>query len=60
MKSLRSDIALTSIASVAIISVLIMALSIRVYETLYQDFVAYQFDALAENMAVDLLKFYFD
>lgn len=55
MKSLRSDIALTSIASVAIISVLIMALSIRVYETLYQDFVAYQFDALAENMAVDLL-----
>jgi diguanylate cyclase (GGDEF)-like protein len=55
LKSLRSDIALTSIASVAIISVLIMALSIRVYETLYQDFVAYQFDALAENMAVDLL-----
>ncbi|MGK0501343.1 MAG: diguanylate cyclase (GGDEF)-like protein [Alteromonadaceae bacterium] len=55
MKSLRSDIALTSIASVAIISVLIMALSIRVYETLYQDFVAYQFDALAENMAMDLL-----
>jgi len=55
LKSLRSDIALTSIASVAIISILIMALSIRVYETLYQDFVAYQFDALAENMAVDLL-----
>jgi diguanylate cyclase (GGDEF)-like protein len=55
LKSLRSDIALTSIASVAIISVLIMALSIRVYETLYQDFVAYQFDALAENMAMDLL-----
>ncbi|MDO6567368.1 EAL domain-containing protein [Alteromonas sp. 1_MG-2023] len=55
MKSLRSDIALTTIASVAIISVLIMALSIRVYEELYQDFVAFEFDALAENMAVDLL-----
>ncbi|QPG07203.1 EAL domain-containing protein [Salinimonas marina] len=55
MKSLRSEISFHTIASIAIVSGLIIGLSIYVYEKLYIEFVATEVNATAENMAVDLL-----
>ena len=57
MKSLRSDISFNTLASISIVSVLIIGLSIYVYEKLYVEFVSEEVDAISANMAVDLIDF---
>ncbi len=55
MKSLRSEISFNTIASIAVVSALIIGFSIVVYEKLYVEFVSAEVDAIAENLSIDLL-----
>tara|TARA_Y100000296_G_scaffold42880_1_gene49319 strand:+ start:356 stop:2521 length:2166 start_codon:yes stop_codon:yes gene_type:complete len=57
LKSLRSEISFNTLASISIVSVLIIGLSIYVYEKLYIEFVSEEVDALGVNMAVDLIDY---
>ncbi len=57
MKSLRTEIAAITLISITVISALVMWVSIRVYEGLYEDFVSKELNALSENLANDLLPF---
>lgn len=57
LKSLRSEISFNTLASIAIVSALIIGLSIYVYEKLYIEFVSEEVDALSVNMAVDLIDY---
>lgn len=57
MKSLRFEISFTTITSIAVVSTLIISLSIYVYEKLYIEFIATEVEALAQNMAIDLLDY---
>jgi hypothetical protein len=55
LKSLRSEISFNTIASIAVVSALIIGFSIVVYEKLYVEFVSAEVDAIAENLSIDLL-----
>ena len=57
MKSLRSQISFNTVTSIAVISSLIIGLSIYVYEKLYVEFVSAEVNAIGENIAVDLIDF---
>lgn len=57
LKSLRSEISFNTLASISIVSALIIGLSIYVYEKLYIEFVSEEVDALGVNMAVDLIDY---
>ena len=57
MRSLRFEISFTTITSIAIVSTLIISLSIYVYEKLYIEFIATEVEAIAQNMAIDLLDY---
>ena len=57
MKSLRSEISFNTLASISIVSALIIGLSIYVYEKLYIEFVSEEVNALGVNMAVDLIDY---
>lgn len=57
MKSLRFEISFTTITSIAVVSTLIISLSIYVYEKLYIEFIATEVEAIAQNMAIDLLDY---
>ncbi|MBT3137186.1 EAL domain-containing protein [Alteromonas sp. ALT199] len=57
MKSLRSQISFNTLASIAVVSALIIGLSIYVYEKLYIEFVSEEVDAISVNMAVDLINY---
>ena len=57
MKSLRSQISFNTVTSIAIISALIITLSIYVYEKLYIEFVSTEVNAIGENISVDLIDY---
>lgn len=57
LKSLRSEISFNTLASVSIVSALIIGLSIYVYEKLYIEFVSEEVNAIGVNMAVDLIDY---
>ena len=57
MKSLRSEISFNTLASISVVSALIIGLSIYVYEKLYVEFVSAEVDAISVNMAVDLIDY---
>lgn len=57
MKSLRSQISFNTVTSIAIISALIITLSIYVYEKLYTEFVSTEVNAIGENISVDLIDY---
>ena len=52
LKSLRSQISFNTVTSIAIISALIITLSIYVYEKLYIEFVSTEVNAIGENISV--------
>jgi len=57
LKSLRSQISFNTVTSIAVISSLIIGLSIYVYEKLYVEFVSAEVNAIGENIAVDLIDY---
>jgi len=57
LKSLRSQISFNTVTSIAIISALIITLSIYVYEKLYIEFVSTEVNAIGENISVDLIDY---
>jgi diguanylate cyclase (GGDEF)-like protein len=57
LKSLRFEISFNTITSIAVVSTLIISLSIYVYEKLYIEFIASEVEAIAQNMAIDLLDY---
>ena len=57
MKSLRSEISFNTLASISVVSALIIGLSIYVYEKLYVEFVSAEVEAISVNMAVDLIDY---
>ena len=57
MKSLRSEISFNTLASISVVSALIIGLSIYVYEKLYVEFVSAEVEAISVNMAVDLIEY---
>ena len=60
MKSLRSEIAAIALVSIAVISTLIIWISLVVYESLYEDFVSKELQAMSSNLANDLLPYVTD
>ncbi|GMM69226.1 hypothetical protein MTsDn1_25210 [Alteromonas sp. MTD1] len=56
MRTIQSDIAVNTSASLAVVCALIITLSIYVYEDLYVDFLSEELDAIAGNLTVGLMR----
>jgi diguanylate cyclase (GGDEF)-like protein len=55
IKSLRTEIAILAITSILIASCLVLWLSVKAYETLYQESASNDLNGLSENLSIDLL-----